>query len=218
MGTRWTIAEAVRGRIQTVDKDEWVSAGKGNISSSEIRARGSWRWVISRWRETGFLWSLPLVLWVSQAVRQFLSKEEPGAGGRGIREARGSEQSTGGTGGTWSENNSKYAGIDSRSPEIQPHDCATDPSAQHQYPDLVSFDRPQDFQEEGWGDTKGARRSGLYQKPGEGAGREEGGRQVLMDICAELYWGKCWHGAVLRDKVCSEVKWGRDERVWPWGS
>ena len=74
-------------------------------------------------------------------------------------------------------------------------------------PDLVSFDRPQDFQEEVWGNTKGARRSGLYQKPGDGAGREEVGKtSAQWTSVAELYWVKSWHGAVLRDKVCSEVK------------
>ena len=99
-----------------------------------------------------------------QAVRQFLSKEEPGAGGRGIREARGLKQSTGGTWRDLVREQYKicwYSPLRSNLVTVQ-----LTPSAQHQYLDLVSFDRPQDFQEEGWGNTKGARRSGLTESRG----------------------------------------------------
>ena len=170
MGMRSIIAEAVKGsRIQWEDKDEWVFAGKGNISSSEMRAKGSWGWVILRWREEKprilILSSLRLlgkpssqVISLEGTARSWSIRKRPKVWNKALWGIRGGQL----------ENNTKYVGI------LNTHWGPTRwlRSTQHQYPDLVRFDRPQDFQEEGLGTVKGARRS----------------RQIERDVMSELWW------------------------------
>ena len=37
-------------------------------------------------------------------------------------------------------------------------------------------------------------------------GEKRGEDKCSVDVCSQTVWVKCGHGAVLRDKVCSEVK------------
>lgn len=129
-------------------------------------AEGEWFWGEEK-RNQGFLYCLPLVFWVNQVVRLFLLKEEPGAGVL-ERDQRFGTKHCGEFEGGQLENNTKYVGI------LNAHWGPTRwlRSVQHQYPDLVRFDRPQDFQEEGLGTVKGARRS----------------RQIEREVMSELWW------------------------------